>query len=144
MSNLGGKRSRLEEKVESIVAGLASGAQAIAQLRAEREEQRRRWAEAAREAEIARERQRRLRNFSEQLHKEAAAWHRYREVKAYVEHLQSQINAGEALPEKSREWLRRAAHLARLTDPTKARLEALHGGVDGHSYEMPFGSSLVK
>jgi len=51
-----GKRSRLEEKVESIVAGLASGAQAIAQLRAEREEQRRRWAEAAREAEIARER----------------------------------------------------------------------------------------
>ncbi len=60
-----GKRSRLEEKVESIVAGLASGAQAIAQLRVEREEQRRRWAEAAREAEIARERQRRLRNFSE-------------------------------------------------------------------------------
>jgi hypothetical protein len=41
-----GKRSRLEEKVESIVVGLASGAQAIAQLRAEREEQRRRWAEA--------------------------------------------------------------------------------------------------
>lgn len=138
-----GKRSRLEEKVESIVAGLASGAQAIAQLRAEREEQRRRWAEAAREAEIARERQRRLRNFSEQLHKEAAAWHRYCEVKAYVEHLQSQINAGEALPEKSREWLRLAAHLARLTDPTKARLESLETGISGYDYDLPFGRVIV-
>jgi hypothetical protein len=138
-----GKRSRLEQKVESIVAGLASGAQAIAQLRAEREEQRRRWAEAAREAEIARERQRRLRNFSDQLHKEAAAWHRYCEVKAYVEHLQSQINAGEALPEQSREWLRLAAHLARLTDPTKARLEALQSGISGYNYDLPFGRVVV-
>ena len=34
-----GERSRLEEKIESIVAGLAGGAQAIAELRAEREEQ---------------------------------------------------------------------------------------------------------
>lgn len=138
-----GKRSRLEEKVESIVAGLASGAQAIAQLRAEREEQRRRWAEAAREAEIARERQRRLRHFSEQLHKEAAAWHRYCEVKAYVEHLQSQINACEALPEKSREWLSLAAHLSRLTDPTKARLESLQAGISGNEYDLPFGRALV-
>lgn len=138
-----GKRSRLEEKVESIVAGLASGAQAIAQLRAEREEQRRRWAEAAREAEIARERQRRLRNFSEQLHKEAAAWHRYCEVKAYVEHLQSQINASETLSEQSREWLRLATHLARLTDPTKARLEALQAGISGYDYDLPFGRTIV-
>lgn len=138
-----GKRSRLEEKVESIVAGLASGAQAIAQLRAEREEQRRRWAEAAREAEIARERQRRLRNFADRLHKEAAAWHRYCEVKAYVEHLQSQINAGEALPEQSREWLRLAAHLARLTEPTKARLESLRTGISGYDYDLPFGRAIV-
>ena len=107
-----GKRSRLEEKIESIVAGLAGGAQAIAELRAEREEQRRRWAEAAREAEIARERQRGLRNFSDQLHKEAEAWHRYCDVKAFVDHLQSQIDASEALPEPSREWLRLAVHLA--------------------------------
>jgi chromosome segregation ATPase len=122
---------------------LASGAQAIAQLRAEREEQRRRWAEAAREAEIARERQRRLRNFSEQLQKEAAAWHRYCEVKAYVEHLQSQINASETLSEQSREWLRLATHLARLTDPTKARLEALQAGISGYDYDLPFGRTIV-
>lgn len=122
---------------------MASGAQAIAQLRAEREEQRRRWAQAAREAEIARQRQRRLRNFSDQLQKEAAAWHRYCEVKAYVEHLQSQINAGEALPEKSREWLRLATHLASLTDPTKARLESLHVGIQGSDYDSPFGRALV-
>jgi type I site-specific restriction endonuclease len=115
----------------------------IAQLRAERDEQRRRWAEAAREAEIARERQRRLRNFSDQLHKEAAAWHRYCEVKAYVEHLQSQINAGEALPEQSRESLRLATHLARLTDPTKARLEALQAGISGYDYHLPFGRTIV-
>jgi hypothetical protein len=115
----------------------------IAQLRAERDEQRRRWAEAAREAEIARERQRRLRNFSDQLHKEAAAWHRYCEVKAYVEHLQSQINAGEALPEQSREWLRLATHLARLTDPTKARLESLQTGIAGYDYDLPFGRTIA-
>jgi len=112
-------------------------------LRADREEQRRRWAEAAREAEIARERQRRLRNFSDQLHKEAAAWQRYCEVKAYVEHLQSQISASEALPEQSREWLRLAAHLARLTDPAKARLEALQSGISGYDYDLPFGRVVV-
>jgi hypothetical protein len=138
-----GKRARLEEKVESIVAGLAGGAQAIAQLRAEREEQRLRWEEEAREAEIARERQLRLRNFSDQLHKEAAAWHRYCEVKAYVEHLQRQVVAGEELPEQSRKWLKLAAHLARLTDPTKSRLESLEVGISGYDYEMPFGSTIV-
>jgi len=139
-----GKRARLEEKIESIVGGLAGGAQAIAQLRAEREEQRRRWAEAAREAEIARERQRRRRNFSDQLQKEAAAWHRYCEVKAYVEHLQSQISAGETLPEQSLEWLRLAGHLARLTDPTKARLESLQSGISGYDYDLPFGRVIVR
>jgi hypothetical protein len=93
--------------------------------------------------EMARERQRRLRNFSEQLHKEAAAWPRYYEVKAYVEHLQRQINAGEVLPEQSREWLRLAAHLAKLTDPTKARLESLQTGISGVDYNLPFGKAVV-
>jgi hypothetical protein len=122
---------------------LAAGAQAIAQLRTDREEQRRRWEEQAREAEIARERQRRLRSFAEQLHKEAMAWHRYCDVKAYVDHLRSQLGASEALPEHSREWQRLAVHLARLTDPTKARLEALQAGVSGDDYDMPFGRSVV-
>jgi hypothetical protein len=78
-----GKRLRLEQKLESFLVGLATGAQAIAQLRTDREEKRRRWEEQAREAEIARERQRRLRSFADQLHKEAVAWHRYCDVKAY-------------------------------------------------------------
>jgi hypothetical protein len=138
-----GKRSRLEEKVEGIIAGLAGGAQAVVLRRAEREDQRRRWAEAAREAEIAQERQRRLRNFSDQLCKEAAAWHRYCEVKAYVEHLQSQIIASEVLPEQSRKWLKLAAHLASLTDPTKSRLESLEVGISGYDYDMPFGPTVV-
>ena len=138
-----GKRSRLEQKLESFLVGLATGAQAIAQLRTEREDQRRRWEEQAREAEIARERQRRLRSFADQLHKEAVAWHRYCDVKAYVDHLQSQLGASEALPEHSREWLRLAVHLARLTDPTKARLEAIHAGISGYDYDMPFGRSVT-
>jgi hypothetical protein len=138
-----GKRSRLEQKLESFLVGLATGAQAIAQLRTDREEQRRRWEEQAREAEIARERQRRLRSFADHLHKEAVAWHRYCDVKAYVDHLQSQLAVSEALPEHSREWLRLAVHLARLTDPTKARLEALQAGISGYDYDMPFGRSVV-
>lgn len=77
------------------------------------------------------------------LHKEAAAWHRYCEVKAYVEHLQNRTDAGEALPEQSREWLRLAAHQARLTDPTKARLESLQTGIAGHDYDLPFGRTIV-
>jgi hypothetical protein len=138
-----GKRSRLEQKLESVLAGLVGGAQAIAQLRAEREEQRRRWEEQAREAEIARERQRRLRNFADQLHKEAAAWRRYCDARAYVDHLQSRIGAGEALPERSKEWLRLAAHLARLTDPTRTRLESLQAGISGYDYDLPFGHPIV-
>lgn len=47
------------------------------------------------------------------------------------------------MPEHSSEWLRLAAHLARLTDPTKARLEALQAGISGYDYDMPFGRSVV-
>ena len=64
-------------------------------------------------------------------------------MKAYVEHLQSQINASETLSEQSREWLRLATHLARLTDPTKARLEALQSGISGYDYDLPFGRAIV-
>jgi hypothetical protein len=138
-----GKRSRLEEKVESVIAGLAGGAQAIALLRIEREEQRRRWAEEARDAEVARERQRRMKNFADQLQKEAGAWHRYCEVKAYVEHLNCQLNAGAVLPERSKEWIRLATHLTRLTDPSRARLEQLNAGIDGYDWDLPFGRSVV-
>lgn len=138
-----GKRSTLEDKTDSILSGIATAARAISQLRAEREEQRRRWAEAEREAEIARERQRRLRHFAEQLRKEADAWHRYCEVKAYVEHLQSQITARDVLPEQSREWLRLATHLARLTDPTKARVESLLAGISDNDYYLPFGRTIA-
>jgi hypothetical protein len=138
-----GKRSRLEEKVESIIAGLAGGALTIARLRTEREEQRKRREEQAREAEIARERQRRLLSFADQLHKEAVAWHRYCDVKAYVDHLQSQLVASNALPERSREWLRLAVHLASLSNPTKARLEFLQAGISGYDYDMPFGRPVV-
>jgi hypothetical protein len=122
---------------------LATGALAIAQLRTEREAQRSRWQEQAREVEIARARQRRLRSIADQLHKEAVARRRYCDVKAYVDHLQSQLDASEALPEHSREWLRLAVHLTTLTDPTKARLELLRAGISGYDYDMPFGRSVV-
>ena len=55
----------------------------------------------------------------------------------------AKLAAGKALPEHSREWLRPAVHLARLTDPTKARLEALQAGISGCDYNMPFGRSVV-
>jgi hypothetical protein len=137
------KQSRLEDKVESVTAGLAGAAQAITALRTEREEQRRRWAEEARQAEVARERQRRLTSFADKLQKEAGAWHRYCEVKVYVDHLNSSLSAGAVLPEKSQEWLRLATHLTRLTDPTRARLELLTAGIEGYEWDLPFGRSIV-
>jgi hypothetical protein len=138
-----GKQSRLEDKVESVIAGLAGAAQAIAALRTEREEQRRRWAEEARRAEVARERQRRMMSFADKLQKEAGAWHRYCEVSAYVDHLNSLLSAGAVLPDKSKEWLRLATHLTRLTDPSRTRLELLTAGIEGYEWDLPFGRSVV-
>jgi len=39
--------------------------------------------------------------------------------------------------------MRLAGHLARLTDPTKARLEALQSGISGYDYDLPFGRVVV-
>jgi len=138
-----GKRARLEQRIGDLLVGLAAAARAIAQLRNERENQRKRWQEEARRAEIARERQRRLRHFADQLQKEGSAWHRWCEVKAYLDHLQSRLDNCKALPEPSREWLRLARHLARLADPTNARLELLRAGISGYDYDMPFGRSVL-
>jgi hypothetical protein len=30
-----------------------------------------------------------------------------------------------------------------LTDPTKARIEALQAGVSGYDYDLPFGKAVV-
>ena len=57
--------------------------------------------------------------------------------------LQSQLDASETLYEPSREWLRLALHLARLTDPTKARLQLLRAGISGDDCDMPCGRSVV-
>lgn len=137
-----GKRARLEEKLPNFLAGLVAAAHAQRQLREDREAQRRHWAEQARLREIAEARQRRMKYFVEHLAKEAAAWREYGEVKAYVDHITSQVRPGEVLPHESRMWLKLAAHLTRLTDPTKARMGRLRRGIQGYEWDLPFGRPL--
>ena len=138
-----GKRARLEDKLESILPGIVAAAHAQRALRLSREEQQRRWAEEARLRAIAEERRRQTKHFVENLSKEANAWQAYCNMKAYVDHLVQQARSTKsALPQTSRRWLKLAAHLTRLTDPSSTRLALLQKGISGHDWNLPFGVTL--
>ena len=128
---------------ESILQGIVAAAHAQRQLRLDREEQQRRWAEEARLRAIAEARRRQTKHFVENLAKEADAWQAYCNMKAYVDHLvqQARTTPG-ALPHTSRRWLKLAAHLTRLTDPSRKRLAVLHKCISGHEWALPFGATL--
>lgn len=138
-----GKRAPLEDKLQSILQGIVAAAHAQRQLRLDREEQQRRWAEEARLRAIAEARRRQTRHFVDNLGKEAQAWQDYRTMKAYVDHLVQQTRSTPgALPQASRRWLKLAAHLTRLTDPSRSRLDMLRKGISGHEWTLPFGATL--
>ncbi len=138
-----GKRAKLEDKLESILQGMVAAAHAQRQQRLSREEQQRRWAEEARLRAIAEGRRRQTRHFVENLSKEANAWQAYCNMKAYVDHVVHEARSAScALPPSSRRWLKLAAHLTRLTDPSGTRLALLQQGISGHEWNLPFGATL--
>jgi hypothetical protein len=138
-----GKTARLEDKLPSILEGIVAAAHAQRALRLSRDEQQRRWAEEARLRAIAEGRRRQTKHFVENLSKEANAWQAYCNMKAYVDHLVHQARSTKGvLPQSSRRWLKLAAHLTRLTDPSSTRLALLHKGISGHEWNLPFGVTL--
>lgn len=139
-----GKRARLEDKLPSVLEGIVAAAHAQRDLRLSREEQQRRWAEQARLRAIVEERRRKTQQFIEKLGKEASAWQVHCEMKTYVEHLMRQAQPTQGvLPKSSRRWLKLAALLTRLNDPSRTRLGLLQKGVSGHEWNLPFGQTLT-
>jgi hypothetical protein len=128
----------------SILQGIVAAAHAQRQLRLDREEQQRRSVEEARLRAIAEGRRRQTKHFVENLCKEAETWQAYCNMKAYVDHLGQQARSTNGvLPQSSRRWLKLAAHLTRLTDPSRTRLAMLHEAISGHEWTLPFGATLA-
>jgi hypothetical protein len=96
-----GVHSKLEAKLEEVLAGLVAAATALRNRAREHEEQRRQWAQEAREREEREAQLRRRAQFREAFAMEAGGWRRHQEAAAYLAHLKAQVPA-EPLPQGKR------------------------------------------
>lgn len=133
-----GVRSRLEDKLVEVLAGVAGAADALRKRAAELEAQRRRWAEEARIREQAEEQKRGRAAFREAFAMEAEGWQRHHSAKAYLAHLRQAMETGINLPDLSTQWLAHVQQAIQDLDPTSRRLALLQQGYDP-GYYGPFG-----
>lgn len=137
-----GVHSRLEAKLEEVLAGLVAAATALRKRAREHEEQRRHWEQQAREREEEQARLRRRAQFSEAFAAEAAAWLRHQQAAAYFAHLRGALASAGPLPQVSDEWLAFAEQAVDDLDPSGKRLMLLQRGVRP-GWDGPFGQTLV-
>lgn len=138
-----GVRGRVEDKLGHFLAGIVEAARGVRALRESREEQKRRWEEAARRSQLAAEQARRLKAFSDNFVAEAEAWERFRQAEAYLQLLQQHAPSGAQASEASSEWLRQAAVAVMKLDPARKRLERLHTAYESPEWLAPFGEVIV-
>lgn len=120
-----GKRQRLEDILTSFVDGIERAATALKQLRIEREERARRWAEEEKRRE---ERERleaidRVRGAT--FREQATAHQQARELHAYIEAVKSRLARGSERDAQVLEWITWAENYVAQKDPLNGELPVL-------------------
>lgn len=136
-----GARSKLEDKLPEVLAGLVAAATALRDRARKQEVQRKHWEQVAREREEREAQLRRRAHFREAFATEAGGWGRHQDAAAYLAHLKLHMNSA-PLPQLSQDWLELAEQAVNDLDPTAKRLGILVEGVPP-SYEGSFGQKLV-
>jgi len=121
-----GKTQRLEDKMTEVIAGFLAAAEALRLKTIEREEQHRRWEEAAK-IRAERERiEREEREFLKSVLDESTHWADANRLRAYADHLRHTADSGNCkLSEQGVAWIEHLVRAADRLDPTALRMRRL-------------------